>query len=98
MSDDLDNLLSQLGRSAPDRSLAGLEASVVSAIAHQRAEMAAARSLAPVRAFAVGFSVVVGVAAGGMAAATAANEPRQLSTFSASAHLAPSTLLEGNEG
>lgn len=96
MSEHLDNLLGQLGRAVPDRSLAGLDASVVSAIAHRRAEAAAARNLAPVRAFAVGFSVVVGVAAGGMAAATAAGEPRQLSTFSSAAHLAPSTLLEGN--
>lgn len=96
MSDNLNHLLMQLGQARPDRSLDGLDAAVVQAIARRRAEAMSARSLTPVRAFAVGFSVVVGVAAGGMAAATTASEPRQLSTFSSSAHLAPSTLLEGS--
>ncbi len=95
MSDNLDKMLARLTASATDRSLVGLEASVVEAIDRQRAEAITSRSLAPVRVFAVGFSIVLGVATGGMAAATAAAEPRQLSTFSSQLHLAPSTLLEG---
>jgi hypothetical protein len=95
MSDDLDSLLARLGAAGADRSLEDLEASVVGSIAQRRAEAATARSLAPVRALAVGFSVALGIAAGGMAAATTAAAPQQFSTFSSEPHLAPSTLLEG---
>jgi hypothetical protein len=51
--------------------------------------------LAPVRAASVGLALAVGVTAGGMAAATTLAEPHRFDTFSSSAHLAPSTLLEG---
>ena len=95
MSDNLDKLLARLTASAADRSLVGLGDAVMTTIGRQRAEAVASRSLAPARVFAVCFSVAVGVAAGGMAAATATAEPQQFSTFSSQAHLAPSTLLEG---
>ena len=95
MSDNLDEMLARLTAAAADRSLVGLEGSVLNAIGRRRAEAVTSRSLAPVRVFAVGFSIALGVATGGMAAVTAAVEPRQLSTFSSQLHLAPSTLLEG---
>ena len=95
MSDNLDEMLARLTAAAADRSLVGLEGSVLNAIGRRRAEAVTSRSLAPARVFAVCFSVAVGVAAGGMAAATATAEPQQFSTFSSQAHLAPSTLLEG---
>ena len=97
MLDNLDNLIGRLGAARMDRSLDGLEGAVVSSIRHRRAEAITTNRLAPVRAFALVFSVAVGIAAGGMAAATTAAEPRQLSTFSSEPHLAPSTLLEGAE-
>ncbi|WP_372783323.1 hypothetical protein [Phenylobacterium sp.] len=95
MSHDLDHLLSGLAQSGPDRSLAGLEASVLGGIMRRREAMRTSAALTPFRVASIGLAMAIGVTAGGMAAPRTAVEPRQLSTFSADAHLAPSTLLEG---
>ena len=95
MSHELDNLLAGLAVSGPDQLLTGLEARVLDSIARRREEARANARLAPLRVASVGMAMALGVTAGGMAAATTATQPRQLSTFSADAHLAPSTLLEG---
>ena len=52
-------------------------------------------TLAPIRVASVGVALAIGITTGGMAAATTPSQPRQVSPFSAVAHLAPSTLLEG---
>ncbi|MFC3068505.1 hypothetical protein [Phenylobacterium soli] len=94
MSDDLDHLLGRL--SAAEVSIPpGFARTVLAGIATQREESRRSRTLAPVRLASVSFAVAIGLTAGGMAAVTAAAEPRQFSTFSAAPHLAPSTLLEG---
>jgi len=95
MPNDLDDLLNRLAREAPDASLDGLEDAVLGAVARRRDALRAARALAPVRVASLGLALAVGVTAGGMAAATTLAEPHRLDTFSSSAHLAPSTLLEG---
>ena len=95
MSHELDNLLAGLTASGPDRSLTGLEARVLQGIGRRREEERANAQLTPLRVASVGVAMVLGVTAGGMAAATTVTQPRQLSSFSADAHLAPSTLLEG---
>ena len=95
MSHELDHLLVGLAASEPDRSLMRLDARVLESIARRREDTQSNASLAPWRVASVGLALALGVTAGGMAAATTAAEPRQLSTFSTDAHLAPSTLLEG---
>jgi hypothetical protein len=97
MSEELDRLLQRLAARGPERSLDGLDARVLISLAQQREEARATTSLAPFRVATVGLAIAVGVTAGGMAAARTATEPRQFSTFSADAHLAPSTLLEGGK-
>ena len=52
-------------------------------------------TLAPIRVASVGVALAIGITTGGMAAATTSSQTRQVSPFSAVAHLAPSTLLEG---
>lgn len=94
MSDDLDQLLGRLAATemaAP----AGLDQAVLASIAGRREDRRRSQTLAPVRAASVGLAMAIGVVAGGLAAVTATAEPRQLSTFSSDAHLAPSNLLEG---
>jgi hypothetical protein len=95
MSNELDNLLAGLAVSGPDHLLGGLEARVLNSIARRREEERANARLAPLRVASVSMAMALGVTAGGMAAATTLTQPPQLSTFSADAHLAPSTLLEG---
>ncbi|TAJ71739.1 MAG: hypothetical protein EPO51_11455 [Phenylobacterium sp.] len=95
MSNDLDHMLAQLAREAPDASLEGLEATVMAAVARHREAARASRALTPIRAASVAMAMAFGVTAGGMAAATTLSEPHRLDTFSTGAHLAPSTLLEG---
>ncbi len=92
MTNDLDHLLDRLAHETPDASLVGLEDEVLRGVARRREE---ARAMTPVRAASVGLALAVGVAAGGMAAATTGAAAQRLDTFSSSAHLAPSTLLEG---
>jgi len=95
MANELDDLLNRLARETPDGSLDGFEDTVLSTVARRREGLRAARALAPVRAASIGMALAVGVTAGGMAAATTLAEPHRFDTFSSSAHLAPSTLLEG---
>jgi hypothetical protein len=96
MPHDLDHLLARLAE-AETPAPAGFDRGVLAAIAVQREDARRARTLAPVGLAAVGMAVAVGVAAGGLGAAAAVAQPRQLSAFSAHAHLAPSTLLDGAE-
>lgn len=95
MTNDLDDLLNRLAQAPSEASLEGLEDAVLSGVARRREALRAARALTPVHAASVGLALAVGVAAGGMAAAATLAEPHRLDTFSTSAHLAPSTLLEG---
>ena len=95
MANDLDHMLAQLARQAPDASLDGFEAGVLAGLARRREEARASRALTPIRAASVAMAMAFGVTAGGMAAATTVSEPHRLDTFSTGAHLAPSTLLEG---
>lgn len=97
MPDDLDELLTRLARTTPETSLDGLEQAVLSGVARRRESARAAKALAPVRAASVGVALAVGMAAGGMAGTLTTAERPQLDTFSSTAHLAPSTLLEGGE-
>jgi hypothetical protein len=97
MPNDLDQMLAQLAQDAPAGSLEGLETAVMRGIAKRREELRASRAIVPARAASVVMALALGVAAGGMAAAKSAGEPHRLNTFSAGAHLAPSTLLEGME-
>ena len=89
MNTDLDELTALLQAKAPERSLAGLEARVWSAIAVRQ------RAMSPVtiwgwRSAAAALLLAIGVVAGGAAAAQASPE---LALFSSRAALAPSTLL-----
>ncbi len=95
MAENLDRLLERLAGAHEDASLEGFEQRVLAGVAARRDAVRTARAMAPVRVAAVSLSLAVGVAAGGMAAATALAEPHALDTFSSSSHLAPSTLLEG---
>jgi hypothetical protein len=97
MSNDLDELLARLARVTPEASLDGLEDAVLSGVARRRESARAANALAPVRAASVGVALAVGMAAGGMAGTLTATERHRLDTFSSAAHLAPSTLLAGDE-
>jgi len=94
MADELDHLLKRL---ADAERVGGVDLApaVLSSIAERREAARRSRALAPVRAAAIGFAAAIGVAAGGLAAASTFTEPPQFSTFSAGAHLAPPTLLEG---
>ena len=95
MRDDLDHLMSRLADARPERSLDGFEHVVLQGVAKRREEIQAAQALTPVRVASIGVALAIGVATGGMAAASTLAQPPQVSPFSTSAHLAPSTLLEG---
>lgn len=97
MSDHLDELLARIAQATPDTALDGLEEAVLSGVARRRQSARAARALAPVRVASVGVALAVGVAAGGMAGAQTAAGRHSFDTFSSTAHLAPSTLLEGDK-
>jgi len=97
MTNDLDRMLARLAQDGGAAPLDGFETAVLDGLAQRRESLRSAKALAPVRAASVGLALVVGVAAGGMAAATTISEPRRLDTFSSAAHLAPSTLLAGGE-
>jgi hypothetical protein len=94
MAHELDDLLNRLAHEAPDVSLEDLEDAVLRGVARRRDALRAARAMAPVRVASVGLALAVGVAAGSMAAATTLAGPHRFDTFSSSAHLAPSTLLD----
>ncbi len=95
MRDDLDHLMSRLTDGRPERSLDGFEHVVLQGVAKRREEIQAARALTPVRVASIGVALAIGVTTGGMAAASTLMQPPQVSPFSTVAHLAPSTLLEG---
>ncbi|HQR89744.1 MAG TPA: hypothetical protein PLH31_10905 [Caulobacter sp.] len=90
MTLNIDDLIDRLAARPLDRSLDGLEWDVTRGIARRSAELKAGAALAPVRV-----ASAMGVTAGGLAAAGTVAAPQQLNTFSVAAHLAPSTLLEG---
>lgn len=95
MTLNIDDLLGQLAAQPLDRSLDDLELKVSQGVARRHADLKTGEALAPVRVASVGLALAMGVTAGGLAAAGTVATPQQLSTFSVSAHLAPSTLLEG---
>ena len=95
MRDEIDHLLAQFASAGPERSLEGFEQAVLSGISHLREDARTAKALAPARVASVGVALAIGITTGGIAAATTVSQPRQVSPFSAAAHLAPSTLLEG---
>ena len=95
MRNDLDHLMSRLADARPERSLDGFEHVVLQGVAKRREEIQAAQALTPVRVASIGVALAIGVTTGGMAAASTLTQPPQVSPFSTVAHLAPSTLLEG---
>ena len=97
MTLNIDDLVGRLAAQPLDRSLDGLELEISRGIARRRADLKAGAALAPVRVASIGLAMAMGVTAGGLAAANTVSTPQQFSTFSVSAHLAPSTLLEGEE-
>ena len=94
MSERLDDLLDRLGASATGRSLDSLEADVMRGLARAEADRRTASALAPLQALAVGLALIMGVTAGGLAAASTVDRPSQGGALSIGAHLAPSSLLE----
>lgn len=97
MTLNIDDLVDRLATQPLDRSLDGLEGDISRDIARRRADLKTGAALAPVRVASVGLALAMGVTAGGLAAAGAVSTPQQFGTFSVSAHLAPSTLLEGDQ-
>ena len=95
MRDVLYHLFSRFADGRPDRSLAGFEHAVLQGVARRREDIQAARAMAPVRVVSIGVALAIGVTTGGIAAASTLTQPPQVSPFSTAAHLAPSTLLEG---
>ncbi|WP_426030172.1 hypothetical protein [Caulobacter sp. DWP3-1-3b2] len=96
MTLNIDDLIERLASQPLDRSLEGLEWDVARGIARRSADLKTGAALAPVRVASIGLALAIGVTAGGLAAASTVSAPQQLSTFSVSAHLAPSTLIEGS--
>lgn len=97
MTLNIDELVQRLAAQPLDRSLDGLELEVSRGIARRCADLKTSAALAPVRFASIGLALAMGVTAGGLAAAGTISTPQQFSTFSVSAHLAPSTLLEGGQ-
>jgi hypothetical protein len=97
MTLNIDDLVGWLAAQPLDRSLDGLELDVSRGIARRRADLKIGAALAPVRVASISLAMAMGATAGGLAAASTISTPQQFSTFSVSAHLAPSTLLEGAE-
>ena len=95
MRDNLDHLMSRLADARPERSLDDFEHVMLQGVARRRDDIQAARALAPIRVASIGVALAIGVTTGGMAAASTLTQPPQVSPFSTAAHLAPSTLLEG---
>lgn len=93
MSERLDHLLDRLSASDAGFSAPGLEVDVMRGVARAEADRRTAARLAPLRVGAVGLALVMGVTAGGLAAARTADGP-QGGALSTASSLAPSTLLE----
>ena len=97
MGERLDDLVARLAGAPTDRVLDDLEVEVGRSILLRRRDAQAISALAPVRIASIGLALAMGVTAGGAVAAAAMTRPTAYGTFSSSAHLAPSTLLEGRE-
>jgi hypothetical protein len=95
MRDDLDEVMARLAAGGVERSLDGFEDAVLRGIAQRREEVRTTQALSSYRVASIGLALAIGVTAGGMAAARTFGQPGQFSPFSTAAHLAPSTLLEG---
>jgi hypothetical protein len=96
MNDRLNHLVEQLAAAPTDRSLDDLDARIARSIAERRAEARVAWALTPVRVAAVGVALVMGVAAGGVTAASSV-APHPAGAVFAASDLAPSSLLEGRQ-
>jgi hypothetical protein len=97
MTLNIDELVQRLAAQPLDLSLDGLELEVSRGIARRRADLKTSAALIPVRFASVALALAMGVTVGGLVAASTVSTPQQFSTFSVSAHLAPSTLLEGGQ-
>jgi hypothetical protein len=97
MNDRLDALVRRLAALPADRSLDTLEAEVEHGIYVKQHQQIASAALATLRVAAIGVALAMGVTAGGATAARAIFYAHPSATFSGSAHLAPSNLLEGTE-
>ena len=95
MSERLDHLLDRLSTADAGFSAPGLEVDVMRGVARAEGDRRTAARLAPFRVGAVGLALVMGVTAGGLAAARTAGGPSQAGALSAASSLAPSTLLAG---
>ena len=96
MSDDLDDLLGRLARAPADRSLQGLEVSVMSGVTRTREERRALRALAPMHVAMIGAALAIGLAAGGAAGLSTASAGPAAPGLTSGLSLAPSTLLAAN--
>ena len=97
MSDRLDELVGRLAGSPTDRRLDGLEAEIGRNILLRRRDARATTLMAPVQVASIGLALAMGITAGGAAATATILVPQPLGVFSSSAHLAPSSMLEGGE-
>lgn len=97
MSDRLDELMFQLSAEPSDHPLDGLEAQVVGMMTRQRAARRTDAALAAVRFASIGLALAMGVTVGGAIAVASRAEPRPFNAFAVAGHLAPSTLLEGEQ-
>ncbi len=97
MTLNIDDLVRQLAAQPLDRSLDSLELEIARGVARRRADLKIGAALAPVRVASIGLALAMGATAGGLAAISTASTPQQFNAFSVSAHLAPSTLIEGQE-
>jgi hypothetical protein len=93
MNQRLDHLVEQLATAPTDRTLEGFEAGVSRSIIAQRARARAGAALAPVGVASVGLALAIGLAAGGVTAATSAAAAPKGEAFLVASNLAPSTLL-----
>src|SRR5438094_7011290 len=93
MSDDLDDLLGALARAPADRSLQGLENSVMRGVARTREDRRALRALAPLNMAMVGAALAIGLATGGFAGFAGLHGHSAAPALSGGLSLAPSNLL-----
>lgn len=97
MSERLNDLVARLANAPTDRVLDDLEVEVGRGILLHRRDALTVSAFAPVRLASIGLALAMGVTAGGAVATAAMRTPMAYGTFSSSAHLAPSTLLEDRE-
>ena len=95
MNERLDGVVRRLAMVATDRDLNGLDVEIARSIRVRRRDAQAASALGSVRLASIGMALAMGATVGGVAASAAITPSQADGTFSADAHLAPSTLLEG---